>query len=309
MKRMLFVFSIIFLFCIMLLLPGPVFAGASGGLLLWFNTVLPTLLPFIIISNLMIHTNAITYIARFAGPVLHRTLGVSGYGSFAVLSGFLCGYPMGAKVTADLLKTNHISLAEGRYLLSFCNNTSPMFIISYVLWQNLKDKSLLVPSVVILFLSPLLCSFFFRRFYCPKGSFHSDGFHRSGRNVTFRFEILDSCMMDSFEAIVKVGGYIMIFSILIELLKLLPVQPPLLEQLFLPMLEVTNGVPMIVKSCGIPGIRWILVLAVTSFGGLCAAAQTNCMIQGTGLSIGPYIIEKLITMVVTSLLAFIFLFL
>lgn len=305
MKRRFFLIFIIGLFGIMLLFPKPVFNGASEGLLLWFQIVLPTLLPFIIISNLMIHTNAISFIARILGPSLNRILGVSGYGSFAVLAGFLCGYPMGAKVTSDLLKKNYISAQEGQYLLSFCNNTSPMFILSYVVWQNLKDESLTAPSIVILVLSPVICSFFFRSYYFRKQQkVPYSAADSSQESVTFHFNILDSCMMDSFEAIVKVGGYIMLFSILIEIVGILPFHNPLLHQLFLPMLEVTNGIPMICASCSSPLLRWVLVLGLTSFGGFCAAAQTNCMIQGTGLTIFPYIIQKLITMLVTSLLAY-----
>ena len=50
-------------------------------------------------------------------------------------------------------------------------------------------------------------------------------------------------------------------------------------------------------------------LALTSFGGWCAAAQTRAMIQGTSLPFLPYIAEKLITALATSLLVWLFLYL
>ena len=53
MRRYAFPFSVILLFFIMLSFPQEVFDGASEGLLLWFQIVLPTLLPFIIISNII----------------------------------------------------------------------------------------------------------------------------------------------------------------------------------------------------------------------------------------------------------------
>lgn len=76
-------------FLILLAFPVPVFSGASKGLLLWYRTVLPTLLPFMILSNFMIHTRALSYISRLAGPFIHRIFGVSYKGSFAVITGFL----------------------------------------------------------------------------------------------------------------------------------------------------------------------------------------------------------------------------
>ena len=105
--RVLTIFLLSF-FCLMLLYPKTVFLGASEGLLLWFQTVLPTLLPYMILNNLMIHTSALQWICRVAAPVLCRIFATSYYGSFAVLSGFLCGYPIGAKTTSDLLKKGQV---------------------------------------------------------------------------------------------------------------------------------------------------------------------------------------------------------
>lgn len=167
MKRYFTSLCVIALFVLMLLFPQPVFKGASSGLLLWFNVILPTLLPFMIVSNLLIGTPAIDAISKVFGPFLCRLFGVTRYGSFAIIAGFLCGYPMGGKVTADLVRKKYITWQEGQYLLSFTNNISPMFIISYVVWQNLKDTSRTMPALLILILSPILCSFLFRIYYRP----------------------------------------------------------------------------------------------------------------------------------------------
>lgn len=306
MKRRFFMLSVLFFFGVMLIFPKPVFTGASKGLLLWFNIVLPTLLPFIIISNLLICTQAAALIARIIGPLFCRIFHVSGYGSFAVLTGFLCGYPMGSKVTADLIREGYISNAEGRYLLSFCNNTSPVFIISYIIWQNMKDESLTVPALVILTISPVICSFFFCRYYHVKEQ--SGAFSKSGGKILSSYGsssgMVDACIMNGFETITKVGGYIMLFSVIIALAELLPFHQPLLSLVGLPSLEITNGIAIICNLCSNRGLTFVLALALTSFGGWCSIAQTKCMIQGTGLPVFPYIIEKLITAGVTSLLAY-----
>src|SRR5699024_9753470 len=107
-KRYFFVIITIFLFIFMLLFPQPVFNCAIKGLLLWFQTVLPSLLPFLIIVNLLLQTNVIRHISRFLYPIFGPALGIGRNGCFAVLAGFLCGYPMGAKVTADLVELGKI---------------------------------------------------------------------------------------------------------------------------------------------------------------------------------------------------------
>ena len=118
MKRLLYTLSTLLFFLLLLLFPQTVFRGAENGLLLWFRTVLPTLLPFLIVSNFLIRTDAARVLARLLTPVLGRFFRVSPYGSFAMLTGFLCGYPMGGKVTADLLREGRISLSEASYLRS-----------------------------------------------------------------------------------------------------------------------------------------------------------------------------------------------
>ena len=302
MKRYFTSLCVIALFVLMLLFPQPVFKGASSGLLLWFNVILPTLLPFMIVSNLLIGTRAIDAISKVFGPVMCRLFGVTRYGSFAIIAGFLCGYPMGGKVTADLVRKQYITWQEGQYLLSFTNNTSPMFIISYVVWQNLKDTSRTMPALLILILSPILCSFLFRIYYRPGARIHSSEYPPLPKAAAA--SLMDSCIMNGFETITKVGGYIMLFSILIALLQKLPLDHFLFSLLLLPSLEMTNGIPLLCVSPPSADACFVLSLALTSFGGWCSVAQTRSMVQGARLPITPYIIEKLITTLVTSLLAY-----
>ncbi len=329
MKRLLYLWTPILFFLLMFLFPAPVFQGARNGLLLWFNTVLPTLLPFMIVSDLLVSTRAIHGISRAAGIFLRPMLGVSDYGAYTVLAGFLCGYPMGSKVTSDLLRSGRIHRSEGGYLLSFCNNTSPMFVVSFVVLQNLKTPQLAVPALAILWISALICGILFRRRYFPEenhfpgkkrpldllsqgrlsiGQF-SHGRKSSPGEASSRPGILDACIMNGFEAITKIGGYIMLFSICMELLQLVPFRNTPLFQAVLASLEITNGIALICGGAFPISTKFILCMALSSFGGWCSVAQTQCMIRESRLPLLPYIAQKLVTMIVTSLIAFIYLLL
>ena len=294
------IFLLIGFLIVMLCFPMETFYGASNGLLLWFQTILPTLLPFIILSNILIRTNCVFYISRTIKPFIQKLFRVSDNSCFAVLIGFLCGYPMGAKVIADLISTGRISRNEGQYLLSFCNNTSPMFIISYIVMQTFKDESLLLGTLLILYMSPVLCSFIFRKFYRVTPNLPS---HKQMKtDIYFDFHIFDDAIMNGFETITKVGGYVILFSIMFKLCSKLSFG------FLLPVLEISNGIPLIMKFSSKFAITYPYVLSLTSFGGLCAIAQTKSMIQETGLRILPYILQKLITTMVTSLLAFLYIY-
>ena len=302
MKHVTYAIIFIAFFFIMLCFPSETLSGATNGLLLWFQIVLPTLLPFLVLTNFFIQTNSIYYISCLCGTFFQKLFALSPCGTFAALSGFLCGYPIGAKVTADLVKTKQISSQEGKYLLSFCNNTSPAFITSYIVLQNFKDKSFMLPTLIILYLSPIICSFIFRKYY-----------HISSKNpvqtplinvkTNLRFEIFDFSIMNAFENITKIGGYIILFSILFTFGESLQIN------YLLPFLEITNGIPCILDLCSSFEISYIITLALTSFGGVCSIVQTCSMLSETELSVYPYVIEKLITALVTSLLALIYVFL
>lgn len=295
------------LFTAMLVFPQAVFSGAEEGLLLWFQIIFPTLFPFLVVTSLLLSSGGLDLIARLFGGLFRRIFRVTKNGAFAVLAGFLCGYPMGAKVTADLLRAQKISSEEARYLLSFCNNTSPVFIINFIVWKTFGEESLLIPTLLILIASPVLMSFIFRRLYLNGMSRFpepSDGLKE--KRTRFDFSVLDSCMMNSFEAIVKVGGYIILFSVILSLIKELSGQNGVLMAAA-PALEVTNGILLLNSSVSDPGLRYAAILGLTSFGGLCSAAQTQCMLEGTGLSVIPYIIEKLAASAAASLLSFLYL--
>lgn len=292
-------------FVCMLLFPKEVFTGAGKGLLLWFDIILPTLFPFLIVEHLLAVTGSFRFISDITGPVLSRIFKVSRNGSFAVVTGFLCGYPMGAKVTADLVREQRIRKEEGQYLLSFCNNVSPAFIINYLIWNTLGDASLLVPTLVILILAPFSVSLITRRIYLRKIQLFSVS-PTELREKKWDFSLIDEGIMSSFEILVKVGGYVMLFSVLISLLEIFFQDSSLLLWI-LPVLEITNGITWLGEA-GLPlGILYPALLAATSFGGWCAAAQTQCMLEKTGLQIVPYLIQKLAAALAASFFAVLYL--
>ena len=296
---------ILILFFSMLSFPQTVFTGASYGLVLWFRHVLPTLLPYMILINVLICTPALHWICRITSTFLCPLLGTSYYGTFAVLTGFLCGYPMGAKTTSDLLNVNKISRSEASYLLSFCNNTSPAFILSYVVAQNMKERNLCIPFFLILTFTPLMLSFIFRLFYrlpessCSFPQVTPGSFSNPSESISDSF--LDRCILNAFESVTKVGGYMMMFSVLIQLLA--SVLPNTIFSLLLySSLEISTGIRLLFSSALYTTEKIILCAFLTSFGGWCCIAQTYSMISSSQLPILPYITAKLVIALVTSLL-------
>jgi sporulation integral membrane protein YlbJ len=292
----------------MFLFPSATFNGAAKGLLLWYNSVLPTLFPFMIISTLLINSNTISLISRILGPVFRRIFHISSSASFAILGGFLCGYPVGAKITAELVHSNKITSNEGSYLVSFCNNTSPIFMLNFVLIKSIKNMELIIPGMFIHLFSPILCSYLFYSFYYKKKMVvqTNTDYSRPSTNTHF-FENLDISIMKSIDSIVQVGGYIILFSMLTSLFDTAILSKSILKSFIISLLEISNGITVISTIFNSIELKWLTSLFISSFGGLCSIAQTSCMLKNTKIPMKIYTIEKLITATVTSLLALLYL--
>ena len=73
------------------------------------SAVLPVLLPFLILTGILIHTNMAGKLLQPVEVIWNKVLGVSAAGAYAVIVGALCGYPVGAKITSDLYENHQIS--------------------------------------------------------------------------------------------------------------------------------------------------------------------------------------------------------
>ncbi|MBH1939714.1 transporter [Mobilitalea sibirica] len=308
--------AVLLFFIIMFLYPYASYEGASTGLLLWFINVLPTLLPFIIISNLMIRLNISKQISRILYPVIGKLFRVSSEGCYPILIGFLSGIPMGAKTTADLVSEEKINEDEGNFLLTMCNNYSPVFIMSYIVINQLKLPRIRYSLFVILYLSSIISAVIYR-FYINRRRFNittkgpippskTKPIQATSKSARFSFQILDSSIMNGFEVITKIGGYIILFSILAQIINQIGPGNGLLKASFMGILEITTGINQICKADINIHMKIVLAAVLTSFGGLSGMAQTKSVLGDTRLSMKSYFIVKLINTVITFVLALLY---
>ena len=115
--------------------------------------------------------------------------------------------------------------------------------------------------------------------------------------------MLESSMMTSFEVMVKIGGYMILFSIAESYMAILPLIHPGIKSLLMGIIEMTTGSRHIAACLELP---WSLVFcgAVTAFGGFCGYAQTANVVQDSGLSVKTYLMWKLLQGVFAGILIF-----
>lgn len=298
-----------FIICSMLILyflcPSICYSGAKKGISLWLNTVFPSLLPFLILSNFILLANLCPYVCQFLYPIFRPLFGVSRAGCFPVLIGMISGFPVGAKNCADLVKNGQITRLEGQYLLSFVNNASPMFITIYLATNCLHRPDLQYALYAIILLSAFLCSIL-SRFFLKRFVFSGSYCLNPPKKYSFS-TALDSSILNGFQTITKIGGYVILFSIVSQFFLQLPDQLHVISYFLLATTEMTTGIYQISESNLNDNIKIILSLASAVSGGLSSLLQTQSVIAESGLSFRQYAIMKLIQTLLVVLLTYIFL--
>lgn len=113
----------------LILAPSAAAESVRGGLELCSSVIIPSLLPFFVISGLISALGLPGLLARAAEKPMRVLFGVSGPCCVPFVLGLTGGYPVGASAVAGLVRSGEISPREGERLLPFCNNTGPAFIL------------------------------------------------------------------------------------------------------------------------------------------------------------------------------------
>lgn len=294
MKRKIIIFFYICLLFFLLFHPKEALTGVKNGLGLWLNIMIPTLLPFLILTGALLKTGNIRKLLKPSAFFWKTFFGLSPAGAYVLILGLLCGYPMGAKLAHDLYIDQQISRREGEYLLTFSCNASAAFIISYLSGILLKNKISAVQMILTFLAADLFCMLFFR-FVVYRGHTVDSVCVNKIKKETYQQDsigvILDVSIMDGFETITRLGGYILLFSLILASISFYWPFHAQSCMLFTAPLELTTGLKQIAGAPLPWKSRYLASMLLTSFGGFCVMVQTKSVLENS-LSLIPYAISK-----------------
>jgi len=319
MKKYIFTIFIALLILFCILFPETMISSTKNGLSLWWQIVLPSLFPFLILSNLITQTALPKLFGKLLNPIMQIVFKLPGISAIAVFLGMIGGYPVGAKVTADLRKNNTISSTAANKLISFTNNAGPLFIsgaIGIGLYNNTKIGTLLL---ITHYLSALIVGFILR---APK-----EKTIQNDNNIEFEIitisklgGTLTEAVKNAISSVTAVGGFIVLFSIISTILLdsgfislISNLAFPYLDNsvsyaIFSGLLEVTNGVNLLSVS-SIPLVQKLVITSILlGFGGFSIHAQTLSVIAKTDIKINFYLIGKTLQGLIAGVLTYLSLF-
>lgn len=205
---------------------------------------------------------------------------------------------MGSKITADLRRKGKLTVREANILCAMCNNISPVFVSSYLLISSLGLNHRTWTTYAILYLPSFLSGLFLlsREKSCK---LQKNSTSRSNLN----FQIIDAGIMNGFETLLKLGGYIMLFSLMTQMGMRIAGSNELALMCLTGLTEITNGIHIIAKSAYSMAFKYPMIIGITAFGGLSGLAQTASMVKDTGISMRFYLVFRMIQAGISTILA------
>ncbi len=277
MKKYLPVLSVLAVFAALLLRSADAAAGARQGLAVCAATLVPSLLPFFVLTNLLSDLGLPDLLGARLGGAAEKLLRLSPAGTQAFILGLCGGYPLGASVVADLRRTGRISRDEGERLLAFCNNSGPAFILGAAggVFQSAKAGMLLYITHV---LGAVTVGLLFR------GSHEPASAEKLVPSAPMPFgKALPAALSRAVGSTVSVCGYVVLFSALLGLMASWLTLPPLANALVRGFLELGGGVA---AMAGLPPAPLPLAAAalLLGWGGLSVHCQTLGVLADTDIS-------------------------
>ncbi len=283
------ILSIFVLFIIfnMIFRPALYIQETLNGISAWALNVLPSVLPFMFFTKVLTHLGTIERASGIFGQATKRIFKTPQISAFVFLTSAVSGYPVGAKMTADLYSSGKISKSDAFKMCSFCSTSGPMFIVGAVgvgmLGKPIYGYIILLSHLIGAILNGIL----YRNLKVKE-----EELSRQSTPKTAPKSDISSMVLDSALSIISVGAIIAIFFVIITALSpVFSIFPKEISPILQGLVEITKGCKEI--SLNLNGIWAVLASTfVISFGGFSTILQSIAMLKQLDMPVGLFCLQK-----------------
>ncbi len=303
--------------------PQQALEASIRGLNMWWEIVFPSLLPFFIMSEMLISFGVVTFIGVMLEPLMRPLFKVPGVGGFVWAMGMASGYPSGAKLTVRLRKEGQLTKTEAERLVSFTNSSNPLFIFGAVSIGFFQDAALGIVLACAHYIGNF-CVGLVMRFYGKEPEKKEKRKVRTLKEAVKELhqtrikekrpfgKMLGDSVMSAIETLLVIGGFIILFSVINKMLFIMGISNfiamfistilsviGLPSQFSLPLLaglfELTQGSQM---TSGVENVSLIQQAMLTSFilafAGLSVQAQVASIMAQTDIRFLPFFLARIL---------------
>lgn len=281
-----------------IIMPGKYIKACQTGISLWAACVLPATFPFLFLTALITRLGYVNKISSFLAPATKKIFNLPGISGYVLLMSVISGYPIGAKIIADLKEGGVISSLEATKISVVASTSGPLFILGSV--GTNMFSSVKIGSIILLshYLATILGGIILR------------GKKRKSAEKNFKLktdenEVLYSAMYSSVISVLCVGGFIAAFytlSVMLEDMKILYPLSFIIDSLPFfgglgggiakGLIEMTSGCGELAASgnfLAVPACAFIITL-----GGLSIIFQQLAYLKKAGVKTGFFLLSKIL---------------
>lgn len=309
-----------------------------SALKLFFDVVFPSLLPFFILSDILLATGMVHFLGVFFEPLMRPLFNVPGVGSFVFSMGLAAGYPMDAVLTAKFRRQGLCTKVEGERMLAFTNSADPLFIFGAVAIGMFGQPALGAVLAMAHYTSGLLVGLTFR-FYGARSEKKADTpgivLSQMGKRaidvmIRARQEdgrpmgrVINEAISESVSTLFMIMSFIVLFAVMLRVLTatklvmaltipvgglfhLLGLSPDLVSSMVQGLFEIDLGTAAAAKSAAPLLQQLIVVSAIIAWSGLSVHGQVASVLADTDISMKPYFFARFLHAVYAGVLTIVF---
>ena len=273
---------------------GTIRQSASEALSLCGRSVIPALFPFLVVSSLLLGPGFGELVAPWLAGFMEPLFRLPGAASSALLLGIVGGYPIGAATAAQLHRDGTLTQDEARRLLTFCNNSNPVFFLSVLGVGIFGSVRAGVWLWLIHLLSALLTGLLFRG--DGKTAARRPLARASASPLSFS-TLFVRAVKDSAAGMLSVCAFVTFFYVAAKPLAGLG----RLGMVLTGALELFSLTPLLTPD----RFGFIVAAAMSGWGGLSVLCQTAAVLEGSGLrpSVAGKAVQGLLSAALAALLS------
>lgn len=307
----------------LVLFPDTALEAARDGMTLFLNVVFPSLLPFFILSEIMLGLGVVHFIGVLFEPLMRPLFNVPGEGAFVLSMGLAAGYPMDAVITSRFRKQDMCTRIEGERMLAFSNTADPLFIFGAVAAGMFALPGIGKPMAIAHYIGAFLVGVIFR-FYGYRDQSTRRETVRTG-NILGRAvdalvkareedgrpfgQMMGDAVNDSIKTLWMICGFIMLFSTMVKIVDVVGLYPllsmpfewsfrlfgidlALVRSAVAGFFEIDLGSVAAAKASASLLQRTAIAGAIIAWSGLSVHGQVASVLTGTDIRMGPYIVAR-----------------
>ncbi len=283
---------------LILIFPSAATHAAEKAADTWLHVILPTLLPFSLLSGIFVKSGTAQRLAKYAAPI-SRFFGFSDCFAYIFGMSLLSGYPIGAKLPATMYGQRLISGDEASLIVNASSTSGPGFLVSAVAFGMLGSAgfipALLIPHVLSAVIVAKLNGM------SPHITTVPSSFAAPTKSIS---RVFSESVIDSMNSMLLILGAMVLFSAVSSLIGAFGISSVLVNALFSGMLEFSSGCA---EAASLPPhVSLPLIAFISGFGSFSVILQTAAICSDAGIPMKRFLPNKLLQGSLAMLIACMF---